>query len=124
MACGVSACCRGPLTERQKCRYPSTVDLHVHVVCFMNSLKHVAAGQFVYTLRGFPSRPVCFKVFDQDMDGMLSYEEVRNMLSLLTVLQQEERVTNDEVTVRIVFFSLQCVSCCLFCFVSGLSRII
>ncbi|XP_029830554.2 ubiquitin carboxyl-terminal hydrolase 32 isoform X2 [Ixodes scapularis] len=57
MACGVSACCRGPLTERQK---------------------------------------FCFKVFDQDMDGMLSYEEVRNMLSLLTVLQQEERVTNDE----------------------------
>ncbi|CAN7937582.1 unnamed protein product [Ixodes hexagonus] len=57
MACGVSACCRGPLTERQK---------------------------------------FCFKVFDQDMDGVLSYEEVRNMLSLLTVLQQEERIANDE----------------------------
>uniref|UniRef100_A0A224Z2Y2 Ubiquitin carboxyl-terminal hydrolase 32 n=1 Tax=Rhipicephalus zambeziensis TaxID=60191 RepID=A0A224Z2Y2_9ACAR len=52
MACGVSACCRGPLTERQK---------------------------------------FCFKVFDQDMDGMLSREEVANMLNLLLVLHQEER---------------------------------
>ncbi|KAH9383808.1 hypothetical protein HPB48_025578 [Haemaphysalis longicornis] len=52
MACGVSACCRGPLAERQK---------------------------------------FCFKVFDQDMDGMLSREEVSHMLTLLMVLQQEER---------------------------------
>lgn len=52
MACGVSACCRGPLAERQK---------------------------------------FCFKVFDQDMDGMLSREEVAHMLTLLMVLQQEER---------------------------------
>uniref|UniRef100_A0A2R5LJ75 Ubiquitin carboxyl-terminal hydrolase 32 n=1 Tax=Ornithodoros turicata TaxID=34597 RepID=A0A2R5LJ75_9ACAR len=57
MACGVSACCRGPLAERQK---------------------------------------FCFKVFDEDMDGGLSRQEVYNMVASLMALQQEERNCTEE----------------------------
>ncbi|XP_042906047.1 ubiquitin carboxyl-terminal hydrolase 32 isoform X2 [Parasteatoda tepidariorum] len=53
MACGISACCRGPLTERQK---------------------------------------FCFKIFDQDRDGILSEEEVKNMVQVLLFVKNENRI--------------------------------
>ncbi|KAG8195379.1 hypothetical protein JTE90_001395 [Oedothorax gibbosus] len=52
MACGISACCRGPLTERQK---------------------------------------FCFKIFDQDRDGILSEAEVRHMVSALLFVKNENK---------------------------------
>lgn len=52
MACGISACCRGPVTERQK---------------------------------------FCFKIFDQDRDGILSEEEVRQMVKALLLVKHESR---------------------------------
>ncbi|GFR09430.1 ubiquitin carboxyl-terminal hydrolase 32 [Trichonephila clavata] len=52
MACGISACCRGPLTERQK---------------------------------------FCFKIFDQDRDGILSEAEVKHMVSALLFVKNENK---------------------------------
>ena len=50
MACGISACCRGPMVERQKCEYnayniggrietPGTLSLYIFLVLLRSQLK-------------------------------------------------------------------------------------
>ncbi|XP_054718622.1 ubiquitin carboxyl-terminal hydrolase 32-like [Uloborus diversus] len=66
MACGISACCRGPVTERQK---------------------------------------FCFKIFDQDRDGILSEIEVKHMVSALLFVQNENKNDAQKETVTLLSMS-------------------
>jgi ubiquitin carboxyl-terminal hydrolase 6/32 len=67
MACGISACCRGPMLERQKCW----------------TQIHDAQSLFILYLT------VCFKIFDADQDGFLNRKELEDMVAAMMVVRKE-----------------------------------
>lgn len=87
MVCGISACCRGPTAERQKClsplSNPAAMSPWRQSVCLFDGCHlHV---------------PVCFKVFDLDHDGYLTKNELIGAIEAsFTVLEQNE---NSEVSI-------------------------
>lgn len=76
ISCGLSACCRGPIAERQKCKllvvYPSCLDKF----------------PTLFLSRGLS---VCFKVFDVDHDGVLSRDELHEMVVALLEVWKDNR---------------------------------
>ena len=46
MACGISACCRGPMLERQKCEYSHYQHIYnYNVVCSGVVVKQILKGE-------------------------------------------------------------------------------
>lgn len=113
ISCGLSACCRGPIAERQKCKpwkhsRGFTLALIIFVVCVSPLKFYISSAcencghierpscssvlQVVlvtFFLLWFSS--VCFKVFDVDHDGVLSRDELHEMVVALLEVWKDNR---------------------------------
>ena len=80
LACGVSAACRGPEMERQKCEF-CHLTLSISLA-FVRIYKPCLVKIFL---------SVCFKIFDLDGDGKLNSEEMRLMVETMLEVSRQTR---------------------------------
>ncbi len=80
LSCGLSAACRGPELERQKCEPAS----------FISRFCTLARVGCVINFALYSNLPlVCFKIFDADRDGVLNRGEVETMCQCMADIRRQ-----------------------------------
>ena len=76
LSCGMSAACRGPEMERQKCNYLFIQNEPLLIPYFIT---------------------VCFKIFDRDKDGQLNRSEISTMLQSMMEIRNQSLNASDRI---------------------------